>query len=145
MLRRRRRTKPRTATRIVRVGRRVTVLVRASWERHLDVLWKRVLVERDGYRCLHCGKGTGLQGAHVWSRQFRCLRWHPDNGMTLCGGCHLWWHHRPVEAMQWWLARTPEAVVLRLRAMMRERAKVDLGLQQTWLEQELARLQKRAG
>lgn len=24
-----------------------------------------------------------------------------DNGITLCAGCHMWWHHEPIEATEW--------------------------------------------
>jgi hypothetical protein len=39
----------------------------------------------------------------VLSRRHLCLRWDADNAMTLCAGCHLFWHHEPAMAVDWFI------------------------------------------
>ena len=40
--------------------------------------------------CRNCGKDTNLHGHHIISRQYKLSRYHPDNLLTLCRGCHFW-------------------------------------------------------
>ena len=53
-------------------------------------LWRKSVFERDGYRCLICGKVGGRLNAHhirSW-KDFPELRFDVDNGMTMCQSCH---------------------------------------------------------
>jgi 5-methylcytosine-specific restriction endonuclease McrA len=61
-----------------------------------DKLWsKRIL---NAGRCERCGSVRNLQAAHIFSRSLRSVRWELDNGLCLCGGCHIFWAHKnPVE------------------------------------------------
>jgi hypothetical protein len=52
-------------------------------------------------RCERCGKTSTLQTAHIYSRNYKHLRWEPENLICLCSGCHFWWHLNPVEAIIW--------------------------------------------
>lgn len=103
--------------------------------KRLDVLCRAAVFDRDGYKCLHCGKRAHLQWCHVYSRRYRSLRWDLRNCMTLCAGCHLWWHHRPADAVAWWeSARPADASAIRIRAQSRERQRVDLAAMEIYLE-----------
>lgn len=75
--------------------------------KELDALCRQVVFQRDGGKCIRCGKEQNAQWAHVDSRRYRSTRWLPDNSMVLCAGCHLWWHHRPREAVEWWAKTYP--------------------------------------
>ena len=53
-------------------------------------IWRVSVFERDGYRCLICGKVGGVINAHHiknW-RDYPELRYSVDNGMTMCEECH---------------------------------------------------------
>jgi hypothetical protein len=70
--------------------------------KQLDALCREYVFLRDRNQCVRCGKKKNLQWAHVYSRRYRSVRWEPLNSMVLCAGCHLAWHHRPLEAVDWW-------------------------------------------
>ena len=83
---------------------------------HLDAEAREAVFERDGKRCIGpprlgaepCGKSFGIQWAHVVSRRYKKLRHLPENGMTLCAGCHLAWHHNPLESGVWFKETYPD-------------------------------------
>lgn len=79
----------------------------------LDADARLRVFERDNGVCIAAGIanikcGPNPQWAHVLSRRHPCLRWEEDNAMTLCGGHHLWWHHEPAMAVDWFMATFPE-------------------------------------
>jgi 5-methylcytosine-specific restriction endonuclease McrA len=81
-------------------SKRTLKLAKMKWE--LDRIAKAQVFERDGHKCIRCGAtNRQLQPAHVLSRTHLCLRWEPENLMSLCGGCHLAWHHEPAMAVEW--------------------------------------------
>ena len=96
--------------------------------RELDRLAREAVFARDRHQCMRCGKGTRLQCCHVYSRRYRALRWNLLNLMTLCAGCHLWWHHRPLDAMKWWREKVldRQARLLELAACTRNPKRPDL-------------------
>jgi 5-methylcytosine-specific restriction endonuclease McrA len=65
------------------------------------------LFERDGFQCVRCGDKR-IQWAHIFSRVHRCLRWEADNALSLCGGCHIFWHKYPILAVEWFRKNWPE-------------------------------------
>ena len=66
--------------------------------KELDKMWAEVIKARDGHKCVRCGKIEGLNAAHIFSRSLKSVRWSLWNGITLCGGCHIFWAHKnPVE------------------------------------------------
>jgi len=70
----------------------------------LDAIARTEVFERDGNKCIHCpNSDRSIQWAHVLSRRHLCLRWEADNAMTLCAGCHLFWHHEPAMAVDWFI------------------------------------------
>ena len=74
----------------------------------LDRLTRFAVFMRDANKCLRCGAERNLQWAHVLSRRHIALRHDLDNGMTLCAGCHLKWHHEPLLAVDWFRKAFPE-------------------------------------
>lgn len=78
----------------------------------------------------------GIQWAHVFSRNKKSMRWDPDNSMTLCGGCHLKWHHAPTAASAWFSAAFPERDA-RLKLMAATPQKIDRALILVALKQQL--------
>jgi len=51
--------------------------------------WKRIVIERDGHKCVLCGEDKNLQIDHIKSfALFPELRTNPSNGRTLCLRCH---------------------------------------------------------
>lgn len=53
-----------------------------------DKKWSLEIKERDGFKCLYCGKEDYLNSHHIFSRSNYAVRWDMDNGITLCSGCH---------------------------------------------------------
>lgn len=51
--------------------------------------WRNKCLERDGRQCVQCNSKESLCVHHVsyWSND-PINRINPDNGITLCGGCH---------------------------------------------------------
>lgn len=108
--------------------------------KELDRLCRAVVFERDGNCCMRCGKTDHLQWAHVYSRRYRALRWLPLNSMCLCAGCHLAWHHRPLEAMKWWTEKVgaEKAAMLEMAAKSRDNRPLDAMALKLHLQQGVA-------
>jgi 5-methylcytosine-specific restriction endonuclease McrA len=109
-------------------------------DRDLDALCRAVVFHRDGFRCVKCGNTTNLQWAHVYSRRFKSLRWMLGNSMVLCAGCHLAWHHQPLDAITWWIAKYGTRMHIDLLHTLKATGKVDRYALKLWLESELRRL-----
>lgn len=91
-----------------------------------DKYSRELCFERDGHKCVRCGKDKGIQWAHVISRRHLSTRWDLDNCLTLCAGCHkFWWHDNPREAVEWFAAKFPERNE-HIRAIHAMRIKVDI-------------------
>lgn len=59
-------------------------------------LWSELVRERDGHKCLLCGKTENLT-AHHWcvpKRGHEAFAYNPMNGATLCYACHIHRVHR---------------------------------------------------
>ena len=51
--------------------------------------WKKAVLERDGYKCQHCGEENDLHVHHIKSfSKYPELRYEVSNGITLCKKCH---------------------------------------------------------
>jgi hypothetical protein len=58
-----------------------------------DKLWASIVKERDG-KCIYCGSTRNLNAHHIFTKaRHGNLRWEPDNGVTLCAGCHTFGVH----------------------------------------------------
>ena len=79
-----------------------------SWKHiHLnatDLLWSKVVRERDGWRCRRCGRsraqGWQVHAAHLVGRRHP-VRWMPSAGICLCASCHDWGHRHEAEFKLW--------------------------------------------
>lgn len=113
--------------------------------KELDRLCREVVFLRDGDRCRRCGSGQKLQWCHVYTRAIRSLRWDLDNSFCGCAGCHLWWHHKPTEAVEWWRSVVGEQTFATLRLRAGRPRKVEPTLIGLYLEQERARMLGKGG
>jgi 5-methylcytosine-specific restriction endonuclease McrA len=103
----------------------------------LDLLARRATFERAKHRCERCLKPDRLQWHHVYSRAIVTLRWDLDNLVALCAGCHLWWHHNPLDAAEWFddhCDRTDPKRKLRLAVSRRTVRKTDYAALRFMLE-----------
>lgn len=54
-----------------------------------DRAWRKLIFERDGYKCVKCGSGGRLQADHIKPyKAYPSLRHVLSNGRTLCIPCH---------------------------------------------------------
>ena len=44
-----------------------------------------------------------LQCSHIIGRSTQVTRWDEDNAVGLCGGCHMYLEHHPIEHQEWFL------------------------------------------
>lgn len=85
----------------------------------LDIMWSQAVKARDK-KCLRCGKENNLHSHHVFSRTHKSTRFVLDNGVTLCGGCHLFWAHRDTGGfVAWWVSKYGQPLFDRLDSMSR--------------------------
>ncbi len=55
--------------------------------------WKRAVIARDG-TCQSCGTQEGLHAHHIrHATYWPDSRYDPDNGIALCGDCHMTFHN----------------------------------------------------
>ena len=51
--------------------------------------FRKLLIERDGCACRHCGSTENIQAHHVQPiKDAPALRWDIENGILLCAPCH---------------------------------------------------------
>jgi len=69
-----------------------------------DLLWGRVIKERDGWRCRRCprskAQGWAMHGAHLVGRR-QPVRWMLSAGICLCALCHDWGHRNEKDFDGW--------------------------------------------
>ena len=90
------------------MGRRHRVLQGARWQR-----LRRACFDRDGWRCVKCGKAGALECDHVLALHLGGAEWALGNVQTLCRGCHI--GKTTAENTQPWAARDA------WRALVRDR------------------------
>ena len=44
---------------------------------------------------------SSLQCAHIMGRRSKGTRWHPDNAVALCAGCHIYFTGHPLMFYDW--------------------------------------------
>ena len=71
----------------------------------LDDLWSKAVKALAGNKCEYCGKVTGLNSHHVFSRSNNRVRWDTDNGVCVCVLHHVFGlfsaHKSPIEFVEW--------------------------------------------
>jgi 5-methylcytosine-specific restriction endonuclease McrA len=104
--------------------------------KYLDKLWSQIVRSRG--KCERCGKTTGLQAAHIISRTHKNTRWDLENGLCLCGGCHIFFAHKePLEFAEFVRDRLGQKNYDNLRARGQMIAKgLDLEAIKLYLENE---------
>ena len=50
---------------------------------------RRAVLERDGYRCVKCGKAGRLEVDHIQPLHKGGAPWDPANLQSLCRDCHI--------------------------------------------------------
>ena len=75
--------------------------------KQLDDLAREFCFARDGAKCQRC-PSRKVQWCHIIGRRHKCVRWEPDNNLSLCAGCHMWWHEYPSLSGPWFAKNWPE-------------------------------------
>ncbi|MFH0896929.1 MAG: hypothetical protein V1850_02625 [Candidatus Bathyarchaeota archaeon] len=73
------------------------------WTKKLDDLFRKVIQTRDDSTCQVCGKKSGCQVSHFFSRRRLSVRWDTRNACLMCVHCHLYWFHRDIGSASKWL------------------------------------------
>ncbi len=62
-------------------------------DKYLLNLLREIVSERAGYRCEKClAFGKNFDPHHVYSREYKSIRYDPLNGVWLCVDCHRYAH-----------------------------------------------------
>ncbi len=73
---------------------------------NLDADWAKLIKLRSGGKCEYCGKDSGLNAHHIFSRSNYSTRWDVNNGISLCVSHHTFSsgfsaHKTPAEFVEW--------------------------------------------
>lgn len=102
----------------------------------LDNLWSKKIKIVAGNKCEYCGKTTGLNSHHVFSRSNKRVRWDLDNGVCVCVLHHVFGlfsaHKAPIEFLEWLKEKRGNEWYNRLR----EKAKLTIRYKQPTKEEE---------
>lgn len=75
----------------------------------LDAEAREQVFERDHHECVRCHiPGRTVQWCHIIGRRHLCTRWLPENALTMCAGCHRFWHEYPSLSGPWFVKNWPE-------------------------------------
>jgi hypothetical protein len=69
---------------IVKVTKAMIKKAHKGYLKYLDTLWSKQVKERDGNKCVICGRTDYLNSHHLIPRQIKYLRHDINNGITLC-------------------------------------------------------------
>lgn len=96
-------------------------------KQQIDLLVKAKVLERDGHKCVRCGKTERLAASHILPKgKYPRMRFDALNILTLCVGCHIfWWHRSPIDAHLWLEEKYP-GLYDRLKVIAAVARKVDL-------------------
>ena len=72
-------------------------LHKGRWER-----FRRVIFERDSFRCAKCGKAGRLEAHHVIPLDKGGAPFDPENAESLCRDCHIKEHNPPDPEREAW-------------------------------------------
>lgn len=86
--------------------------MRKKNRKHCVELAKKIAKQRDGYRCLWCGRDENsvqIQGSHIKGEgAYPNLSYLPRNIKALCAECHRRWHSAPTDSAQWFKEKYPD-------------------------------------
>ena len=92
----------RRKTRLKAKGRLRSTSARTRGAVALSRKWAVEVKTRDGC-CVSCGSVDLLEAHHVYPKgKYPDLRLVPENGLTLCRGCHRKWHASSRAWRVWW-------------------------------------------
>lgn len=92
-----------------------------------DQLVRKLVMARDGNRCVKCSKSSGLQAAHILSKgHYDRIRFELLNVIALCVGCHIFGAHKDPTDFTAWLEEKYPCRIQTLREMAATAGKVDL-------------------
>lgn len=107
----------------------------------LDKLWAEIVKKQAGSRCEVCGKTTGLNSHHLFSRHNMGMRWNVSNGVSLCVSHHVFGnfsaHLSPLEFTEWIKEKRGEEWYKQLRRQAQEVYKPNYSLIYTGLKEIL--------
>ena len=97
--------------------------------RKCDKIIAKIIKKRDNYTCQRCfSKSKQLNTCHFYSRFMKGLRYEFDNLVCLCVGCHFYFHHNPIEFVEFWEKRIGKEAMERLRVKKNTIARPDYKL-----------------
>lgn len=70
---------------------------KSYWVNKIDELFSELVKNRDGWKCIETNATSGLNTAHIISRDYHAIRWSFNNAVTLSVGRHKYYTHHPVE------------------------------------------------
>ncbi len=107
----------------------------------LDSLFSTYIRTRDNYTCQRCGvKSKNVQCAHFIGRRNRNCRYLETNCISLCMGCHSYFHANPLIFVEWTKKRLGEREFELLLAQERIIYKPDKKAIELYLKNKLAAL-----
>ena len=118
----------------------------------LDKLFSDLIRRRDDWRCRKCKRQhdsedsysrMGLHCSHFFGRSNKGTRFDPLNCLSLCMGCHLYFHAHPIEHTEWFKSQITEKEFDELNRKARAAVKIDLEEIREWIKQELKLLEAR--
>jgi hypothetical protein len=78
----------------------------------LDKYFSDLVKKRDNHTCQKCRSNTKqLNCCHFYSRKYFSVRWEMENAITLCVGCHFYFHHNPAEFAGWYKDKVGEPIL----------------------------------
>ena len=104
-------------------------------------LWAKIVKKRFP-TCVKCGKSSYLNAHHIFSRRYKSLFLNPDNGISFCRGCHLYFAHCFYEeARDIYINLLGEEKYNELKELCQSNQKVTL----PWLEEKYKELKEEWG
>lgn len=94
-----------------------------------DELFRQIIRERDGMRCVRCGRRSHLEVAHIVPRRFSWTRTWEPNAVLLCsfGGCHDYFTRHPAQFTAWVMSFLGESVYDALQERSQRTDRFDWG------------------
>lgn len=90
-----------------------------------DIIFSQLVRERAKWLCASCGVNKSNEPdtfdcAHIMGRRSVGLRWHPDNAIGLCRGCHIFYTSHPFDWADFCKAQFGEERIAELRRVSNE-------------------------